>query len=79
MYEDIDEIIFKRLPESINNPNKVCKLNKSIYGFKKSPKDWNIKFDNVMQNKGFKKSKNDYCLYSKIIKNGMMYVLMYVD
>lgn len=32
-----------------------------------------------MQNVGFKRSQNDYCLYSKNVKNGMMYVLLYVD
>lgn len=37
LYGDIDEIVFMRLREGMNNPNKVCKLNKSIYGLKKSP------------------------------------------
>lgn len=41
---NIKEEVYLKLPEDIklsNKENAVCKLNKSIYGLKKSPKYWN--------------------------------------
>lgn len=61
------------------NSDTVCKLNRSIYGFKKSPKCWNMKFNSVMENHGFIRSENDFCLYTKISENCKIYVLLYVN
>lgn len=63
---------------NINNSNFVCRLNKSIYGLKKSPKCWNRKFDSLMIQNDFIRSQNDYCLYTKC-KQNKLYLLIYVD
>lgn len=42
---------------------------------KKSPKYWYEKFNETMIDYGFKRSENDYCLYTK----NDLYVLLYVD
>lgn len=74
LYGDINETVFMRLPD-----NKVCKLKKSIYGLKKSPKYWNTKFNSFMTKESFLRSKNDPCLYVKQIGNDFIYVLLFVD
>lgn len=52
------------LPRETKTSNStVCKLNKSIYGLKKTPKRWNRKFDFLMSEVGFVLSENDFCLY----------------
>ncbi|KAL7290700.1 hypothetical protein TKK_0015453 [Trichogramma kaykai] len=79
LYGDIEEDVFMRLPEGFNNKGKVCKLLKSLYGLKKSAKNWNLKFNSVMVNIGFKRSENDHCLYTKITKTSKTYVILYVD
>ncbi|KAF2887343.1 hypothetical protein ILUMI_18829 [Ignelater luminosus] len=41
-------------PESMNNTDeKVLKLNKSLYGWKKSPRYWNKRFDSSMIQQNF--------------------------
>ena len=82
LYGEIsDDIYMSFLGENKNNSNTVCKLNKSIYyyGLKKSPKCWNTKFDSLMKEKGFVRSENDFCLYSKILSVSKTYILLYVD
>ena len=44
----LDETIYMVQPEGFiakGQENKVCKLQKSIYGLKQASRSWNIKFD----------------------------------
>jgi len=54
-------------------------LNKSLYGLKQSSKCWNNKINDFLLSLGFKRSNNDYCLYSKVHETEMIYLLLYVD
>lgn len=76
---EIEEEVYLKLPKGIEvtDNNKVLKLQKSLYGLKKSPKNWNDRFNNFMIKQGFERSKADYCLYYK--KNLKFYLLLYVD
>lgn len=74
LHGDIQETVYIKL-----HTGEICKLNKSLYGLKKSPKYWNEKFDSFMIKQGFKRSKNDSCLYFRNINGKYMYVLLYVD
>lgn len=56
-------------------PDQVCKLNKSIYGLKQSPRCWYEKFDEFLIQIGFIRSK----LYTKFDSNYFIYLLVYVD
>lgn len=78
----IEEDVYLKLPEGIkldNNKNDVCKLNKSIYGLKKSPRYWNQTFDEVVSSEGYVKSSKDGCLYTKSNDSVKMFLLLYVD
>lgn len=80
LYGDINEEVFMTLPsKNRENSKTVCKLNKSIYGLKKSPKCWNTTFDNLMKSEGYVRSENDHCLYSKCTNDSRLYILIYVD
>ncbi|KAG6438777.1 hypothetical protein O3G_MSEX000215 [Manduca sexta] len=74
LYGDINETVFIQLPN-----NKIGKLNKSIYGLKKSPKYWNTKFNNFMLKENFVRSQNDPCLYMKHMDKNYIYVMLFVD
>nr|GEX70378.1 hypothetical protein [Tanacetum cinerariifolium] len=49
----------------INEKSKVCKLNKSLYGIKESPRQWNAKLTKALVINGFVQSKFDYSLLTK--------------
>jgi hypothetical protein len=57
----------------------VCKLKKSLYGLKQSPMTWHKKFDTYMLGLGFTRSKEDHCVYFKLIGDHLIYLVLYVD
>lgn len=76
LYGRIDEDVYLKPPEGMNiQDGYVLKLKKSLYGLKKSPKYWYEKFNETIISYGFKRSDNDYCLFTK----GNIYLLLYVD
>lgn len=81
LYGEINENIYMKQPEGYiqDSDNKVCKLNKSIYGLKQSARVWNDKINNVLCSFGFRRGLADPCLYSKMIDGKWTFVLIYVD
>ena len=61
------------------NKEMVCKLKKSLYGFKKSPRMSYQKFDMFIWGLGFTKSKAYHCVYFKLIGDHVIYLVLYVD
>jgi hypothetical protein len=59
--------------------NFVCKLKKSLYGLKQSPRQWYKKFDSFMIANGFKRSLYDSYVYIKFVDGSPIYLLLYVD
>jgi len=59
--------------------DRVCKLEKALYGLRESPRAWYECFDSYLRNLGFKKSESDYCLYMMSDQDDRIYVIMFVD
>ena len=57
----------------------VCKLKKSLYGLKQSPRQWYKRFDSFMISHGFERSQYDSCVYIKFVDGSPIYLLLYVD
>ena len=57
----------------------VCRLKKSLYGLKQSPRMWYQKFDTYIWGLGFTRSKEDHCVYFKLIGDRVIYLVLYVD
>lgn len=61
---DLDEEIYMEQPEGYHDgTNRVCKLNRSIYGLKQAGRQWNLKLDDALRKYGLQKSKLDPCIY----------------
>ena len=57
----------------------VCKLKKSIYGLKQSPRCWNSALDAYQKQTGFTQSNSDPCIHFKDAGGEKVYVSVYVD
>ncbi len=82
LHGELDEDIYMDQPEGFVIPGKedfVCKLKKSLYGLKQSPRQWYKRFDSFMLSNGFKRSNYDSCVYLKTVNGSAIYLLLYVD
>ena len=55
-------------PEGFINPkdaNKVCKLQRSIYGLVKASRSWNIRFDELIKAYNFIHTCGKACIYKE--------------
>lgn len=80
LHGDLKEELYIEVPEGVlAGSNTVCKLQKSIYGLKQSPRCWNERLNSVLLKLGFTRSRRDYCLYSLAIKDDEIFLVIYVD
>src|SRR5215216_7431477 len=59
--------------------NKVCKLQRSIYGLVQASRSWNICFDKVIKEYGFIQTFGEACIYKKVSGSSIAFLLLYVD
>ena len=61
--------LYMMQPEGFVDPkcaNKVCKLQRSIYGLVQASQSWNIRFDEVIKAYGFIQTYGEACIYKKM-------------
>ncbi|KAJ9542935.1 hypothetical protein OSB04_029441 [Centaurea solstitialis] len=78
----LTEDVYMEQPEGFEdpkNPNKVCKLLKSIYGLKQASRSWNLHFDDRIKEFGFAKSEFEPCVYTKFSGSIVTFLVLYVD
>lgn len=77
---EIDEELYMSLPPGYEDENKVCRLNKSIYGLKQASRQWNKKLNSALLQIGMTRSNIDPCVYYRILnENDMLFIAVYVD
>jgi hypothetical protein len=82
LHGDMEEEIYMKKPEgfAVNRKNDlVCKMKRSMYGLKQSPRMWYKKFDTYVLRLGFTRSKMDHYVYLKLIGDHLIYLVLYVD
>ncbi|XP_057518411.1 uncharacterized protein LOC130799325 [Amaranthus tricolor] len=83
LHGELEEEIFMKQPEGFEvagKENHVCRLKRSLYGLKQSPRQWYKRFDSFMISHDFIRSSYDSCVYFKKFEDGsLLYLLLYVD
>ena len=59
--------------------NKVCKLQRSIYGLVQASRSWNKRFDSVIKAFGFIQTFGEACIYKKVSGSSVAFLILYVD
>lgn len=82
LHGDLTETVYMQQPPGYVDaaaPSHVCKLSKSIYGLKQSPRAWFLKLSNALLAWDFLASKADHSMF--LYKTGLVIiiVLVYVD
>ncbi|KAL0561491.1 hypothetical protein IC582_001919 [Cucumis melo] len=79
---NLEETIYMQQPEGFIIPGqeqKICKLNRSIYGLKQASRSWNIRFDTAIKSYGFDQIVDEPCVYKRIINKSVAFLVFYVD
>ena len=65
-------------PEGFVNPkgaNKVCKLQRSIYGLVQASRSWNICFDKLIKAYSFIQTCGEACIYKKVSESTAAFLI----
>jgi hypothetical protein len=80
---DLEEEIYMQQPQGYEvkgKDNLVCRLKKRLYGLKKTPRKWYLKFYKFMTEQGYSRCHSDHYVYFKRLQNGSYIILLlYVD
>lgn len=76
----LEEEVYMDQPEGhVEDPNKVCRLKRTIYGLKQAPRAWFICLSKHLSALGFMQGNADSGLCWKDSSSGSIYVIMCVD
>lgn len=76
----LKEVVYMEQPEGYDDgTGRVCRLIKSLYGLKQSPRCWGDEMSKFLEGQGFISGEADVCLYVKRKGKDIVIVLMYVD
>ena len=76
------EDVYMTQPEGFVDPkypNRVCNLQRSIYGLKQASRRWNLHFDEAVKEFGFIKNEDEPCVHKKVSGSAIVFLVLYVD
>jgi transposase InsO family protein len=79
---NLEEDVYMTQPECFVDPknaNKVCKLQRSIYGLKQASRSWNKRFDEEVKKLNFIQSEKEPCVYKRFSGSMVVFLVLYVD
>ena len=80
LYGRVDEDIYMEQPKGYEIDNdKICKLVRSLYGLKQSPRCWGVRFSNFIKTLNFVLSKIDNCVFVRKVDGIITILAIYVD
>ena len=82
LYGDLhDEIYIEQPPGLVaqGEMHMVCRLQKTLYGLKQSPRAWFKKLSGVLMKVGFVQCHSDHSVLMKSTARGIVVLVVYVD
>ena len=83
LHGDLEEEVYMEQPPGFvaqGESRLVCRLHKSLYGLKQSPRAWFARFSQVIQQFGMVRSEADHSVFYKhSSSNKYIYLVVYVD
>ena len=81
LHGELDEEVYMQVPPglTIQNPNLVCRLQRSLYGLKQASRQWFLKLSSLLTTHGFQKSQLDHSLFLRFTGSITTILLVYVD
>ena len=82
LHGDLAEEVYMEQPPGFvaqGEYGKVCKLKKSLYGLKQSPRAWFGKFSQAIEKFGMKQRKADHSVFYRNEKGILILLIVYVD
>ena len=73
------DIYMQQLEGFVSNPSLVCRLKKSLYGVKQTPRAWYANIDGFLLSLSFVRCKYDPNIYLKLTHGSLMIIVLYVD
>ena len=74
----LKEELYMIQPEGFVDPkgaNKVCKLQRSIYGLVQASRSWNTHFDELIKAFGFIQVNGETCIYKKVSGSSIAFLI----
>ena len=82
LHDDLQEEVCMKQPLGFvaqGEIEKVCRLHKSLYGLKQSPRAWFGKFNQVVETFGMQKSKFNHSVFYRNSSSSIILLVVYVD
>ena len=74
----IKEELYMMQPEGFVNPkgaNKMCKLQRFIYGLVQASRSWSIRFDELIKAYSFIQTCGEACIYKKVSGSTIVFLI----
>jgi hypothetical protein len=82
LHGDLHEEVYMEIPpgfSSAETTGKVCRLKKSLYGLKQSPRAWFDKFRRAVCDMGYRQCNGDHTVFYRHFKGKITILAVYVD
>lgn len=82
LHGDLHEEVYMEQPPGFvaqGESDRVCRLRKSLYGLKQSPRAWFGKFSQAIETWGMIKSEHDHSVFYRKSPSGIILLVVYVD
>ena len=78
---DLQEDVYMVQPKGyeVEGSNLVCKLTNALYGLKQAPRAWFSKLPTALHQFGFKATRSDVSLFTRVLPTSIIHILVYVD